>query len=259
MHFVVQNNLYNELGYDDIKTTLEKFQIPHTFVKVIPFSHELIPDIIIEDDVIVLGATTMSEIAKNKNWTPGSFINENFDVDKWMENVGDNLLNYDSVLSTFKDVDDRFNEFFIRPCLDTKSFSGQCFTYNEFDEWRYKVINLDETYSSLNADTMVSYCSLKHIYQEYRFFIIDKKIITGSQYKQGSRVIYNSNIDDDIIYYTQSIVNMWQPARAFVVDIAVLDNRLFKIIEYNNINSAGFYAADVQKIILNLNDMNFSY
>lgn len=44
----------------------------------------------------------------------------------------------------------------------------------------------------------------------------------------------------------------YQPDKAFVIDIANTDNGL-KIVELNCINCSGFYEADIQKIIMNLN------
>jgi len=44
------------------------------------------------------------------------------------------------------------------------------------------------------------------------------------------------------------MVDMWQPADAFVLDIALTHNG-YKVLEVNCLNSAGFYAADVSKLV----------
>jgi len=48
------------------------------------------------------------------------------------------------------------------------------------------------------------------------------------------------------------MINDYQPSIAFVIDI-VLTNNGYKIIEINNINSAGLYDANIMKIIEAIN------
>jgi hypothetical protein len=47
------------------------------------------------------------------------------------------------------------------------------------------------------------------------------------------------------------MVDRFQVADAFVIDVCLTDNG-WKVIECNCINSAGFYDADIQKIIISL-------
>jgi hypothetical protein len=46
----------------------------------------------------------------------------------------------------------------------------------------------------------------------------------------------------------------WQPQRAFVLDVAETADGP-KIVEINTLNSAGFYAADIQRIVLALEEL----
>lgn len=48
----------------------------------------------------------------------------------------------------------------------------------------------------------------------------------------------------------------FQPARAFVLDVFEFEGELF-IGEVNNLNSAGFYAADMQKLVAAIDSMIF--
>jgi hypothetical protein len=109
--------------------------------------------------------------------------------------------------------------------------------------------------------------SVKTIISEYRMFIVDGKVVTGSMYKRGNQVIANEYVEPLVYEFTQKMVDEWQskvdcrlipevrvPAKAFVIDIAVTPFGM-KVIEINNINSAGFYDADVQKIIMAIEDL----
>ena len=275
MFWVCQSNLYNEYGYHALMTAIERRDIKHVVVKPVSttlrfvaadfdsFAYkgqiEDVPEPIVDDSglVMVCGAVTLSNIAKNRGWMPGSFINDDFHFDKWREHYGENLLNYDSIVCRFDEVHQYFaDEFFIRPCEDTKSFPGKIYSWDKFNSWRNDVIELKNIFSTLDASTAVSYCSVKDIYREYRFFVVDGEIITASQYKIGDRIVHSTMIDDDIIEFAKKMVVTWQPSRAFVIDIALTPDEC-KVIEINNFNSAGFYACDVGKIVDSIEGMKF--
>ena len=277
MFWVMQRDLYGEVGYRSLCNTLERFAIPHAFIKVVPTTSKLLPgdfdtfawkdkDIMLAPDavidesghVMVCGATTMIKAAKARGWTPGAFSNEDFRYESWLEHYGDNLLNPDSVVSRYADMKPSWEAFFIRPCEDTKSFSGRVMTKAEFAEWQHNVVVLGEQacFATVTPDTMVMASSLKDIFREYRFFVVDGVIVTGSQYKLGDRVIHDTNIDPDIWAYAQKMVDTWSPDRAFCLDIALTDLGP-KVIEINCINSAGFYACDVAKWVMAIEDMKF--
>lgn len=262
MHWIVQDNLYREEGFTALAETLQRFDIPHDVVKVLPFSDHLQPHEQTEpvvhphDPVMVCGSTTLAKIAKRRGWTPGSFLNENHDYRVWHEHYGPNLLNADARVCRFADVEPIWSPFFIRPCEDSKSFSGTVTDWASFEEWRRKVVDLKETYTSLNADTMVSYGPVQTIRKEYRFFVVDHRVVTGSVYKVGSRVIYDPLVDEAATTFARDMVEKWQPARAFVLDVALTDNG-HRVVEINCINSAGFYAIDVQKFVMAIEEMRF--
>ena len=88
----------------------------------------------------------------------------------------------------------------------------------------------------------------KEIYSEYRFYVVNKKVITGSLYKEGTRVHRKLCIDQDIIGYVKKVVEIWQPDIAFVMDIANTPNG-YKIIEINSLNSSGFYDCEMDKVV----------
>ncbi len=259
MHWIVQDNLFSEAGYRGLMEQLQRHQIEHTIVKVVPFSHELIPEVNPTGLVYACGSTTLSKVAHERGWTPGSFINENFHYNRWLENFGDYLLNPSCVVGKFGEVRTPPNceAFFIRPCEDTKTFSGMVINREDFEIWRFKVLDLKETYTTLDADTEIIVAPLKEILREYRFFVVDGKVVTGSLYKMGSRVVSNKDVELEVELFAQRMVDRWQPARAFVLDIALTPEG-FRVIEINNINSAGFYACDISKIVQAVETMEFT-
>ena len=266
MHWVLQNNLHREEKHAILVDTLSKYDIPFSEIKVIPFTSGLPPIERMEPYVdpqglvMVCGSTGLGNLAKDMNWSPGSFHNDNHDYRCWKDHFGDHLLNSQAIVAKFGEVEQHWDEFFIRPCEDTKSFSGNVVDWFEFKNWQHKVLDLKETYTTLDADTTVMYGPIKTIYREARFFIVDGKIATSSTYKIGDKVHYTSEIPPTMTDYANRMIGIWQPARAYVMDLALTDDAddgYNKIIEFNCINSSGFYDIDIQRFVMAIESMDF--
>lgn len=262
MHWVIQDNIKRESGYDAFIEALKRQNCPYDLVKVVPFSHDLIPDVNPKNPVIAIGAYTMEQISKKKGWSPGVFTNDNFTYEVWSEKYKGNILNDDAVVVSFGDsIKLNFSEeLFIRPCKDGKEFAGMITTWATFLSWAHRVLALkEEYYKTITDKTMIMICPVKKIYSEYRFFVVCGKIITGSQYKIGSRVAYTEctrkssreiyDFASDVAHNSIVIGQKgWQPADAYVIDIAQTPDGP-KVIEINCMNGSGFYACDMAKVV----------
>jgi hypothetical protein len=266
MHWILQNNLFNETEWENLVGTLERFKIPYSVHKVIPFIGELVPEPVIQEQkVICFGSYSMRHSAVKNNWTPGVY-------DLFLQNYlvqaahwGDMMLNYDAIVVPFKNAVVT-EDTFIRPIDDSKYFTGKVFSAEEFTEWQTKVCVLEEDYgNSLTGETLIQICKPKKIYAEYRFWVVDRQIVTCSLYKRGDRVIYSSDVDNHVKRYAESVIrhgditlsvytSAWQPHRAYVLDVCETPDGM-KIVEINTINASGFYAGNVQDIVLALENM----
>jgi hypothetical protein len=255
MHWVVQNNLFNERGFHELMQVLERGGIPHTLVKVIPFDGGVEPAVDVAGPVIVMGSLTLTRYALRRGWTPGAFINENFDFQVWREHLGEHLLNADAQVYRFADVPAQQGPFFIRPCQDDKSFSGMVMGWEEFATWRQEVLALQGD-STVRADTRVAVSAPKPIQREYRMVIVDGRFITGTRYKLGDRVASSPEVEPEVQDFAQAMADRWSPARAYALDIFMHDGGLY-VGEINNLNSAGFYAYDVGKMVAAIEAMAF--
>lgn len=59
--------------------------------------------------------------------------------------------------------------------------------------------------------------------------------------------------DEVFINYVQDRINEWMPNETFVIHVCNTEKGI-KIVEINTLNASGFYAADVQKLVMPLND-----
>jgi len=258
MHWILQSDLFKQSEWENLTRALERQDVPYSVHKVIPFIGELIPPAEPKQDkVICFGSYSMRHTAKKMGWSPGVYdlFDINFLVQK--EHWGDEMLNADAQVVAFCDaVLD--NPTFIRPIDDSKYFTGRVFDPEEWNAWRKSIVEDHHDYgNSLTPDTLVQLCKPKEIYAEYRFWIVNGKPVTWSQYKRGDRVIYSSDVDRDVIKYAHHIgcANTlaarnplpWLPT-AFVLDVCETPNGL-KVVELNTINSAGFYACDISTLV----------
>jgi hypothetical protein len=268
MHWILQNNIFQESAYENLIEVLERFEIPYSIHKVVPFVGELIPEPELDtNNVICMGSYSMRHIAKKMGWIPGVFDLEPFDFTHQLKHWGTHMLNHDSIVTRFGDANFDDDAMFIRPIHDSKCFAGKVFDKEEFYTWKRKVCVLEENYGdSLTKDTLIQLCRPKTIYAEYRFWIVNQHIVTASLYKRGNRVIYSSDVDRHVHQFVYEILKTknqqtditlsmaldgWAPHDAFVLDVCETDEGM-KVVEINTINAAGFYAANMTDLVMAL-------
>jgi ATP-grasp domain, R2K clade family 3 len=256
MHWILQDNLFNEAAYQTLLDTLERMELPYSIHKVVPFVGELIPEPDVSHyNVICMGSYSLRHAADKYQWEPGVFDLEPEDFTVQMKHWGSHMLNADAVVCAFKDalaVTPNWRQdgdMFVRPIEDSKVFAGKVFDVEEFSDWHNKVCVLEEDYgNSLTKDTLIQICHPKMIFAEYRFWIVKGKIVTKSMYKRGPKVMYSSDVDERFDEYVKERVKEWQPHEAFVIDVCDTPDGI-KIVEINTLNSCGFYAADIPMLV----------
>lgn len=268
MHWILQDNLFNEEAYQVLLDTLVRFNISHSIHKVIPFIGELTPPPTLDtNNVICMGSYSLRHSAKKYGWNPGVFDLEPFDFTVQLQHWGEHMLNHDAIVGKFGEVEFNDDMAFIRPIHDSKVFAGRLIDREEFLEWQNKVCVLGENYGdSLSADTLIQICKPKKIYAEYRFWIVDQKIVSTSLYKRGDKVIYSSDVDPRFHSFVTQILrtkdqkqditlsvhnNGWRPHDAFVIDVADTPEGI-KVVEINTLNSSGFYACNITDLVMSL-------
>jgi hypothetical protein len=259
MHWIVQNNIYSEEGWGKLIDALDRLQVSYSIHKCVPFAGILEPEPAPPPGpVIVMGSYTLAREAQRRGWIPGVFLNENFDYEiqenQWMGY----MFNDERWIGAVKDVPEQRLPFFIRPTTDSKSFTGFVTDWLDFCDWRKRLLELrPEDGATMDENTRVLVSPKKFIAREYRTWIVDGKVITASLYKQGPHKYSRPEVDDRVIEFANARAQQFQPARAFVLDVFEDEHGLLYIGEINNLNSAGFYAADMQKLVAAIDNMTF--
>lgn len=269
MKWLVQEFLNNSSNIIRILNALEKCSVDYLLVRVnkdnslsiidkenkmpLDNSKKVIQDFILNEKVMVYGSKTFANIAEGMGLKPGSFMNDKFEFEVFQRELGNELLNNEIIigeLSTLYPIDE---EFFIRPTGNTKLFTGMTVTKKDFLDWQERENREDSPY--IGQSLMIT--QLQSIKAEYRFFVVDQKIITGSSYKVDDKINSSCKPSDEIMEYVVQIVDRFPLAKAFVIDIAET-NKGLKVIEYNNINTSGLYGCDEIAFVRAINKLDFN-
>ena len=243
MHWVIQKSLFKPENYRLLTGALDNLEIKYTPIFIPSGTLDLQPEVNISGNVYVCGAIKLRKIAEERAWFPGSFLNDNFSFDIWNAELGNELLNFGALYGKFNDIQiDNMSKFFIRPLEDNKAFDGMV-----IDKEMLESLRKDPTKNYLGElDVIVS--PTKDIYREYRLFVVKNTVVTGSVYKVAGKPQVSENVEKDVVDYVHTIINKWVPSESFVIDVSLTEEG-YKVIEFNNINSSGFYASNVPKYV----------
>lgn len=216
----------------------------------------------IEDNYcIAYGTIQFINFLKN-TYVPGEFdfkqpMTSSFYMTKFPMSM---FFNNDAYFLPLKLVEDRMNsneidyDIFLRPDAGNKVFSGLPIFKNdsaiEFKTLR-DVLKVDES-------TICQVSKAKSIHSEYRYVIVDKDVVAGSQYHRNNRLDIRIDCHVNANILARQIANMdYQLDRAYVVDIFLDENENAFIGEFNSVCTAGMYACDVENVVNKLNNLAY--
>jgi hypothetical protein len=241
--------------YDALKTN----NIPYYGCKVIPFVDDIecfwTDGEPTHNKIIPYGSSKLSRLAREQKWTGLFFDLSLFRCDVWNANR-DDMLNSDAEFMTVADLEQRFagvpddEVFHIRPMEDLKAFNGTVTTAKEIRRWQHSD---DSGNFSFKKTTQCVISPPKNIKAEWRWFIVDGKVISGSTYKMNGQRLVQREQDQDVIDEAQGFADKWLPDKVCVMDIALTQDGP-KVIEFNCFNSSGFYYHDKGAIVKAVTD-----
>ncbi len=257
MHWILDNNIFEEEGYDRLVSALDRLGVPHSAHKSIPFSGEITERepldalLAIGTRFYVMGSYSLTNWAVREGFLDPRFVS-NLDFRPQSVMWNRHMLNDDAKIVRFGDVPFQEQPFFLRPVLDTKSFTGLVMDWAQYTQWRDGLIRMgpENCDSALIVDTLAMLCSKKEIHTETRCWIVGGRLATCSGYKVGTIKRYTDPemVDEAIKRFAQDRASEWSPNPAHVMDVAETPHGL-RIIEVNNLNSAGLYRGDMQRLV----------
>lgn len=143
----------------------------------------------------------------------------------------------DHLQLSFKD------NMFLKPSKDQKAFNAGVLEAGETIE----SFIINQAYQKSYLDEIAVIAPCRAISSEYRFFVVDKEVITGSRYRLAGQGNLSEIIPNNILEAAKEYAKLYQPHDVFTMDLAETPEGIF-IVEYNCWNASGLYKTDVAKI-----------
>lgn len=261
MKFLIQHNLMDKEQLQLTKAAVEHY--PHEFVGLIPFSREITStEPLTGTKYIPYGSTLLTNLDYELKWEGLYFDLAKFNYEAAASNR-DDMMNAQfikplNVTIEFLHTRPDNELWFIRPSEDLKQFSGQIIEAKECREWLKDAMECDMsgTYK-MEPETMIVLAEPQTIQAEWRWFVVGGEIVDGSMYRANGRLIKNHETETGVIKEAQKFADKWVPSPCCVMDTALVDDKI-KVIEFNCINSSGFYNHNVSKIFSALYDYSIN-
>jgi len=246
-------------------------------LKYIPFDEDLVSrvsEMYDEGDcVIFYGSLNFGRKLKQTTFVPGVYLNEKaFECTSYYPVLNALLLHhYDYMMLPYGDLvnfkERLFKHFgdkiFIRPNSGFKEFTGMIVEKDKFED----CIELAGFYD-VEPNLLVLISSVENILKEWRFVIVDGKVISGSLYRDWSApakhakssptrdyVLSHSHslwegCKDDIAWKTaQKAADIYNPDRCWTIDVAMNEIGLYSVLEIGCFSCAGLYGNDLDKVV----------
>lgn len=209
-----------------------------------------------EDCVVFRGSLQLAKSIKRKSkWIPGVYYNTpKYNCVDYYSALGEYLLNSNYIMLPFSELlrrkDDLYNYLgsndtvFIRPNRGDKLFTGKVVYKEEYE----KDIKLFGFYD-VDPEEIVIVAEPQNIVCEWRFVVVDSKVITGSQYNKNRRHEPAKGYSTEAFELAGEIAVNYNPDIAWVVDIGETSSGEFKMVEIGCFSCACLYEADYEAVV----------
>lgn len=214
--------------------------------------------------VIPYGSTKLTALARQLCWEGLFYDPETLRVDAWVKNR-DDMVNQQVEFLTVAAVERQFRDathdgyFFIRPVEDLKAFTGVCVPVRELAHWSTShhagsAFGSGVHYAKeFTKDTLCAVSPAVEIKMEWRFWIVDGCVVSGSLYYSNRNLVRIRVGPGSVFDAARKLASKWLPHPVCVMDVALVGDE-FKVLEFNTFNSSGFYADDICSIVTAVSD-----
>ena len=195
-------------------------------------------------------------VYEEKIWTPGAFATvEKFYCSRYYAHLGKYLLNSEYVMLPFKELCRRqeflFDKFgvnqklFVRPDSPLKLFTGLVISKDSFEK-DYEFMAFYE----FPSESLVVVSSPKSIIKEWRFVVADRKVVTGSLYKEDGEFVEEVFFDQNAAAFAQRVVNAgFVPDPVWVIDVCQTTDDRYWLLEIGGFSFSFLYGCDMKQVV----------
>jgi len=245
--------------------SVKKFGRTPVEVKLLPFSNNLTIPITLRGDYIFYGSLSGARLARQQ----GLRVIEderNLLCQKYYTSFKGLVLNEPAVFSPYGllaeirsivfDVIASDGCLFIRPDSNRKIFNGELISEKNWGINSLPKLNFIE---KPQPEDLVVIAPPVNIIKEWRFFVVDDEVITGSLYREGRRLkkvpATEEELDMAKVMLSSMLERDYPFDFAWVLDICKTRAGRIKVLEIGGFSSAGLYAADTDRIVEAINNL----
>jgi len=243
---------------DPLIAAIKKQGMECDIVKYVPFESGEYNKFKDDDCVVFYGSLNLArQLQREKPWIPGPYCNfKNLRCLTYYSHWGKYLLNNDYIMLPLLEFSRKRDYYydnmgvddciFMRPDSGAKTFYGAVYPKDELD----RDIKLMDGYAGLPMDEiLVVIASPKIIEKEWRVVVVDRIVVSGSQYKEDDKLNEQDDCDGGAWSLAQEIAKEeWQPGRAYTLDICKSEGRYY-LLEINSFSCSGLYGCAVEPIV----------
>ena len=241
MEFV---KILNKLKQQVIQVSLDNALDPEWF-----------PEIPTNEHAFFYGHVNFVARFNKKGYIPSVLGADIFDLDNIIKHVPSQyLLNSPENISTgcAKDILDIIRHknndemFFFKPGTDQKLFAGSAYSVSDIKRICENI--KDGKIPDSTPEFPLVMGELYGIESEYRCFVINHKVVASSQYAKNHEYFVSPLIPEKILEFAQKMINIWSPVDGYVLDIGLSNGNPY-VVEYQGMNSAGFYDCNLKSLV----------
>lgn len=136
------------------------------------------------------------------------------------------------------------SRLFVRPDSGGKTFTGLCLE----QETAGVEINSLRQLTSVTDDTRVLIAPAQSIRAEYRFFIVEGQVVTGSRYHVNGQRSIDPGVSKLCLEVAKQVAALpWQVDLAYTCDVGLFAGEP-KVVELNAFSTSGLYACDALRL-----------
>ena len=210
----------------------------------------------VEECVVFYGSLeTAKQVVREKPWIPGVFYTPvNYQCHRYYPAFGSYLLNADCyglypygelirLKDTLFSLFGQDNAIFIRPDAGEKTFTGRMILRENFE----KDVEYCGFYG-VDPHALVVVSTPKNIVAEWRFFVSEGKVITGSLYRLGSNPVALPAVDLGSWELAEKTAGLYNPDGVWALDICKTQTGNLYVLEIGCMSCAGVYGCDTDRL-----------
>jgi hypothetical protein len=171
----------------------------------------------------------------------------------YYQKYGSNIVQEVLRISELRNLDDSvftdLESVFIRPDDNDKIFNGSLVARQEFGAWKRHTLE----FTDARPDTLCIVGKPVSIKKEWRFLIVDGRVVDGSLYKKATHIEIAEGYEEGAAEFAERMANIWAPRPVFIMDIGKIAES-YKIVEIGPFNYAGLYRMDLRKVVGAINN-----